>query len=162
MQSKKSLTISDAKKKLEHYCAYQERCHKEVINKLKELGIIPSAIDLIVADLIQNNYLNETRFAQSYTRGKFNIKKWGKARILRELKKRGISEYNINLGMKEILDSDYEEIFRELLEKKLEEFSHLTKYDQKKSYFAISLTKVGRQKKFSMLLEKFKFNQSRL
>ena len=96
------------------------------------MGIIPSAIDLIVADLIQNNYLNETRFAQSYARGKFNIKKWGKARILRELKKRGISEYNINVGMKEILDSDYEEIFRELLEKKLEEFSHLTKYDQKK------------------------------
>ena len=112
MQSKKSLTISDAKKKLEHYCAYQERCHKEVINKLKELGIIPSAIDLIVADLIQNNYLNETRFAQSYARGKFNIKKWGKARILRELKKRGISEYNINVGMKEILYSYYEEIFR--------------------------------------------------
>ena len=127
MQSKKSLTISDAKKKLEHYCAYQERCHKEVINKLKELGIIPSAIDIIVADLIQNNYLNETRFAQSYARGKFNIKKWGKARILRELKKRGISEYNINVGMNEILDSDYEEIFSELLEKKLEEFSHLTK-----------------------------------
>ena len=132
MQSKKSLTISDAKKKLEHYCVYQERCHKEVINKLKELGIIPSAIDLIVTDLIQNNYLNETRFAQSYARGKFNIKKWGKGRILRELKKRGISEYNINVGMKEILDSDYEKIFRELLEKKLEEFSHLTKYDQKK------------------------------
>ena len=64
--------------------------------------------------------------------GKFNIKKWGKGRILRELKKRGISEYNINVGMKEILDSDYEEKFRELLEKKLEEFSHLTKYDQKK------------------------------
>ena len=105
MQGKKSLTISDAKKKLEHYCVYQERCHKEVINKLKELGIIPSAIDLIVTDLIQNNYLNETRFAQSYARGKFNIKKWGKGRILRELKKRGISEYNINLGMKEILDS---------------------------------------------------------
>ena len=74
MEARKSITISDAKKNIEHYCAYQERCHKEVINKLKNLGIIQNAIDIIVADLIQNNYLNETRFAQSFARGKFRIK----------------------------------------------------------------------------------------
>ena len=135
MQSKKSLTISDAKKKLEHYCVYQERCHKEVINKLKELGIIPSAIDLIVADLIQNNYLNETRFAQSFARGKFKIKKWGKVKIHRELNKREISEYNIKMGMKEISDSDYEETFNKLLDKKLSELSHLSEREQKRKIF---------------------------
>ena len=102
MEAKKSITISEAKKNIEHYCAYQERCHKEVVNKLKDLGIIQNAIDIIVADLIQNNYLNETRFAQSFARGKFKIKKWGKVKIHRELSKREISEYNIKMGMKEI------------------------------------------------------------
>ena len=132
MEARKSITISDAKKNIEHYCAYQERCHKEVINKLKNLGIIQNAIDIIVADLIENNYLNETRFAQSFARGKFKIKKWGKVKIRRELNKREISEYNIKMGMKEISDSDYEETFNMLLEKKLSELSHLSESEKKR------------------------------
>ena len=135
MGVKKSNTVSDAKRKIQHYCAYQERCHQEVINKLKELGIIQDLIDNIVADLIQNNYLNETRFAESFTRGKFNIKKWGKIKILQELKKREISEYNIKIGMKEISDSDYKETFNELFEKKSAELSHLSKSDKKRKIF---------------------------
>ena len=135
MEARKSITITDAKKNIEHYCAYQERCHKEVINKLKNLGIIQNAIDIIVADLIQNNYLNETRFAQSFARGKFKIKKWGKVKIHRELNKREISEYNIKMGMKEISDSDYEETFNKLLDKKLSELSHLPESDKKRKIF---------------------------
>ena len=135
MEARKSITISDAKKNIEDYCAYQERCHKEVINKLKNLGIIQNAIDIIVADLIQNNYLNETRFAQSFARGKFKIKKWGKVKIHRELNKREISEYNIKMGMKEISDSDYEETFNMLLEKKLSELSHLSESEKKRKIF---------------------------
>ena len=135
MEAKKSITISEAKKNIERYCAYQERCHKEVVNKLKDLGIIQNAIDIIVADLIQNNYLNETRFAQSFARGKFRIKKWGKVKIRRELNKREISEYNIKMGMKEISNSDYEETFNKLLDKKLSELSHLSESKQKRKIF---------------------------
>ena len=135
MEAKKSITISEAKKNIEHYCTYQERCHKEVVNKLKDLGVIQNAIDIIVADLIQNNYLNETRFAQSFARGKFKIKKWGKVKIHRELNKREISEYNIKMGMKEISDSDYEETFNKLLDKKLSELSHLSEREQKRKVF---------------------------
>ena len=136
MEAKKSITISEAKKNIERYCAYQERCHKEVVNKLKDLGIIQNAIDIIVADLIQNNYLNETRFAQSFARGKFKIKKWGKVKIHRELNKREISKYNIKMGMKEISDSDYEETFNTLLDKKLSELSHLPESEQKRKIFS--------------------------
>ena len=73
---KKSFSIKEAQKSLEHYCSYQERSHKEVVNKLREINIISIGIDQIVGDLIQNNYLNETRFAQSFARGKFRIKSW--------------------------------------------------------------------------------------
>ena len=136
METRKSINISDAKKNIERYCAYQERCHKEVVNKLRDLGIIQNAIDVIVADLIQNNYLNETRFAQSFARGKFRIKKWGKVKIHRELNKREISKYNIKMGMKEISDSDYEETFNTLLDKKLSELSHLPESEQKRKIFS--------------------------
>ena len=112
----KSYTLAQAQKKLEYYCAYQERCHKEVIAKLRTLGMIPSVIDKIISELIKANYLNETRFTQSFVRGKFRIKKWGKNRILQELKVRDISSFNIKLGMKEISDDNYQKTFYELFD----------------------------------------------
>jgi len=118
---KKILTLLEAQKKMEHYCAYQERCHKEVVKKLQELGMIPISIDTIVSQLVENNYINETRFAQSYARGKFRIKKWGKIRIRRELKARDLSDYNIKKGLEEIPDSDYNTTFWALFEKRKKE-----------------------------------------
>ena len=100
----KGLTVSEAQKKLEYYCAYQERCHLEVRTKLDNLGIIPTAQELIITHLIEENYLNETRFAQSFARGKFRVKKWGKNRIVRELKLRQISSYNIKIALQEIAE----------------------------------------------------------
>lgn len=132
----KSYTLAQAQKKLEYYCAYQERCHKEVIAKLRTLGIIPSFIDKIISELIKANYLNETRFTQSFVRGKFRIKKWGKNRILQELKVRDISSFNIKLGMKEISDDNYQKTFYELFEKRRREVKQLTKTEQKKKIFS--------------------------
>ena len=88
IQSQKVYTVEEAQKKLEHYCAYQERCHQEVIQKLRQLKMIPSAIDRIIGHLIEHKYLNETRFS--------HIKKWGIERILRELKQRKISSTTFN------------------------------------------------------------------
>ena len=132
MQKNQSLTVVEAQKKLEHYCAYQERCHQEVEQKLRQMKMIPQAIEVILGKLIQDNYLNETRFAQSFARGKFRIKKWGKNRIVRELKLRHISDYNIKMGMKEISDRDYESTFYQLFEKRKLEVAHLSKPEQKK------------------------------
>ena len=114
-----SFTLDEAKKKIENYCAYQDRCHKEVANKLREMGMIPRAIDQIIGHLIQENFLNEERFAKSYARGKFNIKKWGKKRIVNELKMRDISKYNITSALKEIDENEYLNTLNLLAEKKL-------------------------------------------
>lgn len=115
-----SFTIDEAKKKIESYCAYQDRCHKEVANKLREMGMIPRAIDQILGHLIQENFLNEERFAKSYARGKFNIKKWGKKRIVNELKMRDISKYNITSALKEIDENEYLNTLDLLAVKRLE------------------------------------------
>ncbi|SDE95567.1 regulatory protein RecX [Cellulophaga baltica] len=118
-----SYTLDEARKKLESYCAYQDRCHKEVNQKLKDMGMIPSAIDQIIYALIQDNFLNEERFSKSFARGKFNIKKWGKNRIINELKQRGISKYNITTALKEIDEDDYLETLTVLAQKRLDAIS---------------------------------------
>ena len=82
------------------------------------MRMIPEAVDIIILHLLKYNFLNETRFTQAYARGKFNHKKWGKQRIVRELRYRDISKYNIDLGLKEITDEDYENTFNELAEKR--------------------------------------------
>lgn len=113
----KTYTVAEAKQKLEYYCSYQERCHQEVVAKLKSMQMIPQVIDTIVVHLIENNFLNEERFAISFARGKHHIKKWGKIRIVNELKFRNISKYNIEKALKEITTETYHTTFHEVAEK---------------------------------------------
>jgi len=127
-----SYTIREATKKIENYCAYQDRCHKEVEKKLHEMGMIPMAINQIIGHLIQENYLNEERFARSYARGKFNIKKWGKKRIVNELKQRDISKYNISSALKEIDEHDYLEALDLLAKKRLAAITEKNSQKRKK------------------------------
>ncbi len=132
MQFTKTYTLTEATRKMEHYCAYQERCHKEVVEKLKGMRMIPDAIDHIIGHLIQENYLNEERFAKSFARGKFNIKKWGKNRIVRELKLRDISAYNIKSGLAEIEETTYLTTLDELSKKRLEQIKETNPLKKKK------------------------------
>lgn len=108
------MTIKEAQQKLEHFCAYQERCHDEVISKLYALKMTPKEIDTIIVKLIADNFLNETRFACSFARGKHRIKHWGKIRITNELKTRHISTTNITLALKEISLEEYLDTFENL------------------------------------------------
>lgn len=130
--SYKSNTIEEAQRKLENYCAYQERCHMEVKAKLVQLNMIPEAIDHIIVHLIEHNYLNEERFARTFARGKFRIKKWGRKRITLELKRKGISKYNINQGLSEIEEEDYSFTFDQLARKKLDGINETNKLKRKK------------------------------
>ncbi|NJB71196.1 regulatory protein [Saonia flava] len=132
MYSQKTYTLSEATKKIERFCAYQERCHKEVVDKLKEMKMIPEAVDHILSHLIHENYLNEERFARSYARGKFKIKKWGKNRIILELKKRGITKYNINNALQEIDQDVYLETLEALAIKRVQELRERNPQKRKK------------------------------
>tara|TARA_R110002049_G_scaffold213058_2_gene384358 strand:- start:5861 stop:6334 length:474 start_codon:yes stop_codon:yes gene_type:complete len=132
MNLQPSYTITEATKKLEYYCAYQERCHKEVTQKLKDMGMIPDAIDVVITHLITANYLNESRFAQSFARGKFSVKKWGKRRIINELKQRHISTYNITLALKEINEDDYRNTLDVLAKKRLDSIKETNSQKRRK------------------------------
>ena len=132
MKKHLSYTLKDAKKALERYCTYQERCHKDVVHKLSNMNMIPEAIDEIIYHLIQHNFLNEERFACSFVRGKFRMKKWGKLRLERELKFRQISSYNIKIAMKEIDEGEYLKTLNTIAKKKYESIQEVNVYKKKK------------------------------
>ncbi len=132
---KNSYTVAEATKKLEHYCAYQDRCHKEVTQKLRQLNMIPEAIAHIISHLIQHKFLNEERFAKAFARGKFRFKKWGRQRITRELKFRDISAYNIKTALKEIDNTEYLETLEEIAQKRLDSLKETDIRKRKKKLF---------------------------
>ena len=136
---KKYISQDEALKKLQHYCAYQDRCHREVRNKLLNLGIYGDELEEIIIELIRENFLNEERFACSFARGKFRLKQWGRNRILRELKMRDISDYCIRKAMEEINDEDYYETLKTVLTKKTRTLkdTNIFKRNQKLAQHAI-------------------------
>ena len=117
MNSKSSASAEEILQKLEYYCSYQERCHVEVQEKLRQFTLSENEKNQIIAQLIEHNFLNEEWFARSFTRGKHRIKHWGKIRIVNELKQRQISAPNIKCGLTEISDEEYLDTFNKLAEK---------------------------------------------
>ena len=119
MQSKKKLSPTEAKQKIYRYCAYQERSHKEVRDKLYEYGLYRDEVEELLSALITEGFLNEERFAKAFAGGKFRMQRWGRIKILNELEARGLTSNCIKIGMKEIEDADYIKTLREILERKL-------------------------------------------
>lgn len=115
---KKFLTKEQALQKLKQYCAYQERSHFEVQQKLWELGVRRAEHEELIAALIEDDYLNEERFAIQFAGGKFRMKGWGRKKIYYGLKEKKVSEYNIKKAMKAIDETAYDATLRKLAEAK--------------------------------------------
>lgn len=131
-QHVKTYTVEQAKRALENYCIYQDRCHKEVESKLFKMGMIPQACEVVILHLLEHNFLNEERFGKSFARGKFRIKKYGKVRITQELKFRNLSSYNIKTALKEIDEQEYLDTLESLTLHKWENTKEINFYKKKK------------------------------
>lgn len=118
MVYKKQLTKEQAFQKAKHYCGYQERSHQEVKEKLYSFGLYKQQVEELLSQLIEENYLNEERYAIQFAGGKFRMKQWGRVKIKYELKQKRVSEYNIKKAIKEIDEADYTKILQKLTEKK--------------------------------------------
>lgn len=105
-------------KKLEQYCAYQERCTNEIIAKLKYLKVNERHFDSIISKLKEENFLNEERFAKAYARGQFRLNRWGKRKIFFELKHKNIPDVIIQAGLADIDDEEYRQVLKDLIIKK--------------------------------------------
>jgi regulatory protein len=117
---KQHLTPGQAFEKAKQYCGYQERCHSEVKSKLYSFSLTTPEVDECISKLIEENYLNEERFAIAFAGGKFRIKHWGKVKIKYELKKKYISDYCINKAISEIDEDEYMKIFEKVFEESLD------------------------------------------
>jgi regulatory protein len=120
MLSQRSLSLEQALQKLRHYCGYQERCHQEVKEKLYSFGLRKPDVETAVATLIEEDRLNEERFAIQFAAGRFRLKHWGKVKIRYELKQKQVSDYCIGKALVSIGEEDYQHTLRRLAEKKWE------------------------------------------
>lgn len=120
---KQQLTKEQAHQKAKHYCAYQERCHSEVKEKLYGFGLRKSEVEELLSKLIEEDYLNEERFAVQFTGGRFRLKQWGRVKIKYELKQKQVSEYVIRKALKIIDEDDYLSMLQKLFEQKQKQLS---------------------------------------
>lgn len=121
LEKKAPLKITDphlALTKMQSWCAYQERAQQDARNKLYELGMWEEAVENIITKLIEDNFLNEERFAMTFARGKFTIKKWGKIKIKQELKQKKVSEYCIKKALAQIDETEYFNALKKIIESK--------------------------------------------
>lgn len=127
---------------MQKFCAYQDRCQAEVRTRLIEHSIYGDTLEEIIADLIADDFINEERFAASYVSGKFKIKRWGRLKILKELKFRQISNYSIKKAMKQIDEEEYTDVLATLLTKKSNTLSSAKdKWEKKKKLTAFATQK---------------------
>lgn len=124
-------TIAEGLIKLQRYCAYQDRCHKEVRDKLKELGFYGDDLGQIIVALIEEKFLDEERFVISFVRGKYRYKKWGRNKIKQELRQKDISPYCLKIGMKAIDETEYLGNLIHVLEKKNERTTAKSLFERK-------------------------------
>ena len=113
------LTKEQALQKAKYYCAYQERCHSEVKEKLYSLGLYKKDAEELLSNLIEENYLNEERFAIQFAGGRFRIKQWGKVKIKYELRKKQVSDYCIKKALASINENEYQKTIQKLFSAKL-------------------------------------------
>lgn len=128
---KKSFTFDEIKMKLVNYCVYQDRCHAEVVQKMREFLLIDEAKEEILLYLMKENYLNEERFTRSYIRGKFYIKHWGRTKIKIHLRQKQVSDKLINLCFDEIDEDDYDKTIRRIYQDYYDKQSGLKEYQRK-------------------------------
>lgn len=127
-------SIKEALQKIEYFCSYQERCHDDVVAKLRTMKMDSDEIDSIMVHLIASNFVNEERFACSFARGKHRIKHWGKIRIINELKFKKISQTLINIALKEITPEEYLATFHALAERHWESIRETNELKKRKKF----------------------------
>lgn len=119
MDKPKNIGTDEALNKIKHYCAYQERNHQETRDKLYSYGLYKEEVETLLSQLIEEDYLNEERYAMAFASGRFRLKQWGKIKIRNELQKDKVSAYCIKKALGEIHDDDYRQTLEKLASKKL-------------------------------------------
>jgi regulatory protein len=115
----KNIGVEKGWEKIRHYCAYQERSHSDTRDKLYSFGLYKHEVETLLTRLIEENYLNEERYAIAFAGGHFRTKQWGRVKIKYALSQKKVSAYNIKKAIASIDESDYEKCLQKLAAAKL-------------------------------------------
>lgn len=116
--------------KAEAFCSAVERCPSDVEMKLKGWGASPETIAEVMAHLFKEKYLDTIRFCSAYVRDKYRFNQWGRVKIAQSLRIKGLSQEEINAGMEDIDEEEYNEILQNLLKQKLRTIKAGTDYER--------------------------------
>lgn len=114
----KNIGTEKALQKIRHFCSYQERSHQEVKDKLYSFGLYKDEVETLLSQMIEENYLNEERYAVAFAGGKFRVRQWGRVKIKYELKQKRVSDYCIKKALASIDEDDYEKTLEKLFDDK--------------------------------------------
>lgn len=157
---KQRLTPEQAYQKIKHYCAYQERCHLEVQVKLYQFGLFKKDVDCLISRLIEENFLNEERFATQFAGGKFRLKKWGKIKIQYALQQKKVSAYSIKKALNAINQEEYLATLAQLLTQKYTQIKDTHPLTKQAKAIAYLQQKGYELNLIHQCLQHLKFNQS--
>ncbi len=128
---KKIYSLDEARIKIRRYCAYQERSQKQVYEKLRSYGLFPQVADELLLELLQDDFVNEERFAIAFASGRCNIKHWGRRKIELELRQHGVSKPCISSALAAIDDVIYADNLKKLTKKKYDSLKGIHKKTRK-------------------------------
>ena len=156
VKGKKRYSLQQAMEKGRAYCTFQERCHQEMRDRLYSWGQHKDDVENTIAALIEDDFLNEERFAKAYARGKFRMKKWGRNKIVHQLKTRQVSDHCIRVGVAEIDDTEYHETLAGLVDKKMRSMNEPNEFIKKDK---VSKYLIGRGFEADLVGEELKRSQ---
>ena len=146
-------TYEEALAKLQRYCAYQERCHNQVRTKLIEIKCYGDTLEEVITALIQEDFLNEQRYAETFTSGKYRLKSWGRNKIIQELKKKYVSDYCIRKGLANIDETEYLETLGRTMRKYHHQYQHLDAFNLRGRMFKYGMNKGYTAQEMNVVLD---------
>lgn len=152
---RQQLSLEQALQKARHYCAYQERCHSEVKEKLYSFGLRKNDVEQALSRLIEENYLNEERFAIQFAGGRFRMKQWGKVKISYELKQRQVGEYCIKKALASIAVDDYDRTLTDLAEEKWNDLQKEEPFTRRQKLYTYLVQKGYEAEKINSISSRF-------
>lgn len=120
-QIKMFAQYSEAKNFALYYLSFKQRTKKEVTNYLKEKEFNDSTITQVLKELETQEWINETRYVETYLRQNLSTSDKGPYVILQKLKEKGISEHLITA---ELEKTDFSELLTKLITKYVKKYQH--------------------------------------
>jgi len=140
-QPDKPLTPDQVLDKIAKYCAYQERCVKDVRDKLKTFDIPQKEKDEILDYLLDNRFVNDDRFAKSFVRGKINQSGWGANKIRFHLIQKGIDKDIIEETLGQTDEETYRQRLIDILKTKSKTVKAENDFERKRKLAAYAMQK---------------------